>query len=118
MIVRAIDVEDDWRFGKGKSDYLKDNQAIAQNITTRLKSFLGDCFFSLDSGIDWFNLLGTNEVLGLTLSIKTTILNTPGVTGIVDLSSDLDENRNQTLRYSVTTVFSTQEPLTGTVRVI
>ncbi len=117
MIVRSIDLDGDWNFGKGKSDYLKDNAAVGQCINTRLKSFLGDCFFNLEAGIDWWNLLGTHNVKGTELAVKTMILNTQSVTGLLELSTELDENRAQTSSYSVTTVYTTQEPLSGTVEV-
>ncbi len=117
MIVRSIDVDGDWNFGKGRSDYLKDNAAIAQSIKTRLRSFLGDCFFNLEAGLDWWNILGGKNLAAATLAVKTTILNTTGVTSLLELSTVIDENRAQTAIYSVSTVYTTQEPLNGTVRV-
>lgn len=102
MIVRALDADHDWTFGKGFNDYLSGRYAIGQNIQTRLMSFLGDCFFSLDSGIDWFNLLGSKNEVALNLAISSVILNTDGVTSIVEISSRLDENRNFRVEYDVT----------------
>lgn len=115
MIVRALDSEQDWTFGRGKNDYLKDNYAIAQSIKTRLQSFLGDCFFDLEAGVDWWNLLGSKNLTGLNLSIKSIILNTSGVTTLVELSTSLDNNRNLSVVYSVNTVYSENEPITDTV---
>lgn len=106
-IVRQIDVNGDWTFGKGRNNYLKGNDAVAQNIETRLRSFLGNCFFDLSSGIDWFNLLGSKDQQALNLAISSTILNTPNVTGINELSSFLDPiTRNFTVRYNVNTSYS------------
>ncbi len=118
MIVRALDSDGDWTFGKGKSDYLKENAAIGQNVQTRLKSFLGDCFFDLQAGIDWWNLLGSKNIQGLILSVKTMILNTEGVTKLLELSTELDDNRLQSLSYSMSTVFTTTEPLTNEIEVL
>lgn len=106
-IVRALDPIDDWTFGKGQNDYKKDVDAVAQDIKTRLKSFLNDCFFDMDSGIDWFNLLGNKNQLAIELNIRTTILNTPDVTDLVELSSVLSETRNLTVTYTATTSFGT-----------
>ncbi len=117
MIVRSLDSNDDWTFGKGKSDYLSNNDAIAQNISTRLRSFVGDCFFDLDAGIDWWTLLGSKNITGLILSIRTLIFNTDNVTSLLELSANLDDNRNQSITYSVSTVYSTMEPVTKTVGV-
>lgn len=106
MIVRALDSEGDWLFGKGKQDYLTNQDAIAQSIKTRLSMFLGDCFFATNQGIDWFNLLGSKNQLQLNLAISAVILNTENVTGILQLSSELTPSRKFTVRYSVQTTFS------------
>ena len=62
-IVRKLDSGGDWTFGAGLSDYIQANQAIAQNITTRLNSVLGNCWYDLGSGLDWFNLLGSKNIV-------------------------------------------------------
>jgi hypothetical protein len=108
--VRALDSNHDWLFGSGKSDYLINNMAVAQNINTRLNSFVGNCFFDLTAGINWFNLLGTSKgkagQTALNLAISTVILNTPQVTGLRQLSSSLDVNRNFSVFYQAQTVYS------------
>ena len=105
MRVRSLDTLGDFSFGKSKSDYKKDSDAVAQLISTRLKSFLGDCFFDLGAGIDWFNLLGSKRMLELKLAISAMILNTPDVTGIIEVSTNLDHNRKVTIQYSVNTIY-------------
>jgi hypothetical protein len=107
MIVRSLDVNGDWTFGKGRNDYLVNNKAIVQTIGTRLNSFLGDCFFALDAGIDWFNLLGTKNQVALELAVRSVILNTPGVTKLVALDISLDDTtRLITMKYTVETVYT------------
>ncbi len=106
MRVRALNQNHDWQFGKGANDYLRDNAAIAQNINTRLNSFLGNCFFDLTAGIDWFNLLGSKDRTALNLSISTVILNTTEVTGMLQLSTGLNVARQFTVNYRVQTVYS------------
>lgn len=107
MIIRALDADGDWTFGKGKNDYVSLNDAVGQNIQTRLSSFLGDCFFSSDSGIDWFNLLGSKNQIALNLAVSAVILNTDNVLGLIELSIELDETRRLTIQYSVQTSFGT-----------
>lgn len=114
MIIRALDTEGDWTFGKGKNDYKSGNAAIGQNVETRLKSFLGDCFFALDAGIDWFNLLGSKNQVGLELAVRSVILNTALVTGIKSLSVSLDSRRRIAMTYVITTVYTELIP-TATV---
>lgn len=107
MTVRAVDDNNDWLFGKGRNDYKSRNSAIAQCIKTRLQSFLGDCFFATEEGIDWFNLLGGKNQLALELAVRATILNTPLVTRLLSSSVELDrETRLITLSYAVETVYT------------
>lgn len=108
MRVRGLDTNGDWLFGKGRNDYKRDIQAVIQNIGTRLQSFLGDCFFDTGAGIDWFNLLGQRSTLPLQLAIAAVILNTAGVTGLIELAVSLSEtSRRVTITYAVNTVYST-----------
>lgn len=109
MIVRALDSDGDWTFGQSLNNYLSANAAVAQTIETRLSSFLGNCFFDLGAGIDWFNFLsGSKSQLALNLSISAVILNTPDVTGILQLSANLNSlTRSFTIVYRVQTTYST-----------
>lgn len=107
MIVRAVDGNNDWTFGKGKNDYVSANKAIEQDIQTRLQSFLGDCFFALDAGLDWFNLLGSKNQLALELAVRASILNTEGVTGIVNVVINLEPStRRIDMKYTVNTIYT------------
>lgn len=107
MRVRGIDADNDWLYGKGANDYRQDTLAIAQNIKTRLQSFLGDCFFDVNAGVDWFNLLGAKDLTALKLSIASTILNTEGVVELVQLFFDLNPaNRDLSISYAVNTIYS------------
>jgi hypothetical protein len=107
MIVRALSSSGDFTFGNSQSDYISANAAIEQCIQTALNSFLGNCFFAANAGIDWYNLLGGKNELAISLAINTTILGVQGVTGILQTSINLGTNRNLTIQYSVTTVYST-----------
>ena len=107
-LVRGVDGNNDWLFGKGKNDYKRNNDAVAQNIGTRLRSFLGDCFFSLSDGIDWYNLLGGKNQVELTLAISAIILNTSEVVALIELNVDSNPiDRRVTIQYEVTTIYST-----------
>jgi hypothetical protein len=116
MIVRALSPTGDWTFGRGKSDYLARSAAVAQNIQTRLKSFLNDCFFDAAAGIDWLNLLGSKNETGLTLAINTVIVNTDYVTRVEQLSVNLTTDRSFAISYSVTTAFTGVAAPTGTIQ--
>ena len=106
-IVRAINSNGDWLFGKSLNDYLSGNMAVQQSIRTRLLSFIGNCFFDTIAGIDWFNLLGNKNQLALSLAISAVILNTPNVTGILQLGIGVNAARLFTVSYQVQTTYST-----------
>lgn len=70
-------------------------------------SFLGDCFFDITAGIDWFNLLsGSKNELVLNLNVSSIILNTTGVTGILQLNISLNAQRGSSISYKAQTVYS------------
>lgn len=106
MIIRALDGQNDWTFGASKSNYLTRNQAIALNIQTNISCFLGNCFFDMGRGIDWFNFLaGSKNQLALELAVSAVILNSYGVIGVNQLSVTLDSSRNIVIVYNALTIF-------------
>lgn len=106
MKFRNLDNNGDWTFGKGLNNYVERNSAIGLNIKTRILSWLGDCFFDVDAGIDWINRLGSkNQRALLELDLRNQILQAEGVTGILEFSTNLN-GRNFTADYSVQTVYS------------
>jgi hypothetical protein len=108
MKFRQLDNLNDWTFGKGQNNYVRKNDAIALNIKTRLYSWLGDCFFAVDEGIDWYNRLGSkNQRELLEADLRTTILQSEGVTGIIDFFTTLNaEDRAFRAQYNITTIYS------------
>lgn len=107
MIVRSLDANGDWTFGQGKSNYFSGQKAIMQLIRTRLLEFLGDCFFSVDEGIDYWTFLSGKDQLSFELAIRTTILNTQGVTGIISANVNYDPlTRRIDMQYTVTTIYT------------
>jgi len=115
LITRAIDSDNDWRFGNGSGNYLSEQDALMQNIKTRIQSFYGDCYFDLTAGIDWFNLLGAKSQAAIKNAIAVVILNTTGVQSIDSLELKLDENRQLAITYSVTSIYGTTTTTTTTV---
>lgn len=104
MIVRSLDVNHDWTFGAGKNNYRTNLNALAQNIQTRLLCFLGDCYFDLTAGINWWFYLGSrNRQDELQMEAANVILSTENVTSIENLELNLDSNRRISLNYTVDT---------------
>lgn len=103
MKFRSLDGNWDWEFGKGKTSYSPDSIAIAYDVKSKILSWYGDCFFAMNEGIDWKNILGTkNQKETLDASIKQIIVDSDGV---VELSffESIIENR----QYHCTAKFKT-----------
>lgn len=109
MRVRALTPTGEWTFGGSESNYKVNRGAVAQCIQTRLASWLGNCFFDTGAGVDWLNFLGgSKNLLFLQLSVQSVIANTPYVTGVLQVSANLDSlTRKLTLAYSANTTFGT-----------
>ena len=106
-LVRSLDANHDWNFGSGKQSYLLNNEAVAQNVNTRLYSFLNDCFFDKEAGIDWVRLLGTKDTEDeIILSCKAVILGTDEVVKVNSISASVNSSRQIILEYNITTNYS------------
>lgn len=106
MIFRSLDSDGDWQFGRGKNDYLAGDAAIGLNVRTRIMSWVNDCFFDLTAGIDWNNRIGkTNQKALLELDLRRIILTSEGVTGIIDVSTQLS-GRSFSASYDIQTINS------------
>lgn len=114
MRFRNLTADGDWIFGKGRNSYLKNNEALMMNIKTRLLSFLNDCFFDADAGIDWWTYLGGKDQKAILASVQRTVLRSSNVKRIVYMISELN-NRKFSIELSVE--FVNGEIITDTVEV-
>lgn len=106
MIVRKLSAQNDFSFGQGKSDYLTGLAAIEQNIQCRVLSWMYNCFFAMNDGIDYSSLLDKNQQDNLTLAIKDQILSSYGVVGVTMLTASLNSRTRKLLvTYSVDTIY-------------
>lgn len=115
MRFRNLTADGDWCFGKGRNSYLQKNEALMMNIKTRLLSFLGDCFFDTEAGIDWWNLLGGKNLKSLLASIQRVVLRSSQVKRIVNLDYTLN---NRVFSIRLTIEFADGEILSDTVEVL
>jgi hypothetical protein len=113
MKVRKLDSLDDWTFGSGLSGLIKDQGAIEQNLKTRLSSWLGDCFWAMQDGIDYKALLDKGQEDTLTLAIKSVILATQGIVGITSLSVSLSAAREYTISCTIDTIYGQNYTVTS-----
>jgi len=117
MRVRGLTSTGDWRFGKGKADYLRRSAAIRQNVVTRLKSFTNDWFADVTAGLPWFELLGNRDTEQRILrNVEQTVLRTEGVATIERLELVKITDRDATIEIDVTDIFG--QPFSETVSVV
>lgn len=102
--VRKLNDDGDWLIG-GKAVYIDDDNAILQNVKTRLKSLKYDYFLDSESNIDWFGILGQiknqdtviNEIYRVTLA-------TDGVVEVSSVEVVNLEKRNATIEVKLATI--------------
>ncbi len=110
MIFRALGTDNDWTFGKGNENYLRGQDAVAANIRTRLLSFLNNCFFDTNAGVDWILYLGSlNKQDELVLRARVVILQSYGVVSVNSIAFNLNRvTRQGVLTYNINTIYTAQ----------
>lgn len=107
MKIRNLTSNGDFTFGKGLQSYLTAQAAISLDIKTYLKLWTGNCFFSLQAGINYRQYMDKNQKANLLGALQAAILSRDGVTGINQLSAVLDPiTRHLTVKYDVQTVYT------------
>ena len=106
MIIRALDTNGDITFGLGAQNYLTGQQAIALNIKTRILSFLNNCVWDMQAGIDWFTFLKQSaNAAQVQLAVKAVILQSYGVISVNNVSVNTS-GRNISLSYNINTIYT------------
>lgn len=95
-------------FGRGLTSYKTGQSAIMQDVEASLLEFENDCYWALDSGIDWKTRLGYHTQKNLLdEDIQNTIQDRYGVLGIENFSSNFDtETRNYIAQCEIYTIYS------------
>lgn len=106
--VRALSATGDYTFGRSQGNFLIDSAAaVAQLVKTNLLLLQGEWFLDLTYGMPWFQgVLGTGTKNIYDMLIQDNVLSTPGVTKILDYSSDL-QGRTLSVTMTILTQFST-----------
>jgi len=105
MSVRKLDKNGDWTFGQGLGNYIKNDDEIVQNVTTRLKSFKNDYFLDTEQYIDWLNDLAFKGNEDLIISnIRRVVAETNGILRVNDVSLLNNTNRNATININFDTI--------------
>ena len=114
LAFRSLDLNGDWTFGKGRQNYAIKNKAIAFDIQTKLLSFLGDCFFATQDGLDWLNILGSKDKTNLEREVTKAIIDIRGVSKVLNVTiNESRVSRAVTVTYNIITIYD--DPLSGEV---
>jgi hypothetical protein len=108
MRYRTLDANGDYTFGQNGANFLIDSpSAVAQAILTRLKLIQGEWFLDQTAGTPYnTQILGTGTESTRDLAVQTVILETQGVTEIVDYASNFEPStRTFTVAATVNTQF-------------
>lgn len=90
MKTRVVDSNWDFVFGKGLADYSQDSLNVAYAVKMKILSWYGDCFFAMEDGVDWKNILGSKvSKEEADRSIKEIIQNEPEITELVFFDSEV-----------------------------
>jgi hypothetical protein len=108
MIIRSLDTSGDWTFGLGKQNYLSGQDAIIQNIRTRLYEFFNNAFWNMEAGADWPRLLGTRGTKQeIILTCRAIILQSYGVNSVDSISvSYYGNTRSIIILYNISTIYT------------
>ena len=108
MIVRELDNNHDWTFGRGFANYLNGSDSIAQCVKTKLLALKRDWFLNRDDGIAWFDYLTKNpNTKQLEIDVRTEIFKVEGVLNIDEFDILLDpENRQFLIQITYTDKFN------------
>lgn len=103
MRVRALDNNWDFNFGRSRQDYASESLATAYDVKQKILCWFNDCFFDMQSGIDYKNLLGRKGgKQTIDNAIKKILAIQPDIIEITYFDSSVTDRR-----YSLTARFKT-----------
>lgn len=115
---RKQDADGDYVFGHSLYDFYNNIDAVTQAICTNLKLLEGEWWEDVKIGTPFFNkILGTkittNTQQAIDLIVKDRILQTEGVSSVLEYNSELDViNRTLSFTAKVKTIYGVIEELT------
>ena len=107
MRYRALDVNGDMTFGQGSRNFYQDiPAAVAQAVYTRLRLMTNEWWLDLREGTPYAEqILTAGGRLLADQALKSRILNTQGVTELLDYVSFIDNNRHMTVSGNLHTLY-------------
>lgn len=108
----------DWTLGSGQQDFLTGVKAISLATEMALQIFLGEVFWDLNAGVDWWNLCGSigaeKAKAQIVLQCRKVILGVSGVESINSVEAIVN-NRQLTITFNIETTYGTARGSTSIV---
>jgi len=117
MRYRTLDANDDYTFGQNGQNFLINSpEAVGQAVLTRLRLIAGEWFLDKTVGVPYdTEILGAGTENTRDLAYQTVILQTTGVTGIVEYASYLNPTtRAFVVAATINTIYGQTTISTGT----
>lgn len=101
MKVRALDSNWDFKFGRSRQDYADESLGVAYDIKQKILCWYNDCFFDMNAGIDYKNLLGAKGTkVQIDNSVKKIIITQPEVVEMTYFESSVSDRKyTATIRF-------------------
>lgn len=116
MRYRTLTASGDYSFGENGANFLVNSpEAVGQAVLTRLKLIEGEWFLDQTVGVPYnTEILGAGTGSTRDLAFQTVILETQGVTGIVEYASYLSPTREFIWAATIDTIYGTTTISNGT----
>ena len=107
MRYRGLDADGDYSFGgKGNPFLVNSPETVGQAVATRLKLMLGEWFPDPTVGVDYLGkVLGSGTQGTYDQEIQRAILDTTGVTELIDYLSYMDTKRGLHVSCTINTLY-------------
>ncbi|WP_144156565.1 hypothetical protein [Paraburkholderia sp. BCC1885] len=116
MRYRMLDANGDYTWGQAGQNFLINSPAaVGQAILTRLKLMQGEWFLDQTAGTPYDQILGAGTESTRDLAVQTVILQTQGVSEIVEYASYLNPTTREFIwAVTVDTIYGTTTVTNGT----
>lgn len=92
MKTRTVDNNWDFNFGRGLQDYADESLGVAYTVKMKILSWYKDCFFAMEDGVDWKNILGSKTSKEQAdAAIKQIIQSEPEITDLTFFESSVTD---------------------------
>lgn len=112
MLVRRLDENWDMTFGHGLTNYARDQEAVSQNVKSKLQLLRAEWFLDVDAGVPYLQeiMVKPADLQLAEALIKQTILETEGISELITFELVFNrDTRRMVINATVATIYGTTE---------